>query len=814
MIDFFIAARNIRSGAGQVSYYHPRVEAGIEGALKRHAIPAKRALRAFLDVLTDSDGPGISWGSGVAARVVMAANRIPELRFIPQKATAIQIDIWLSDRLADPSCSFSEHVSLAAEAGSPDSNAAEFARYLLHRPDKTFGGFLFWEHPDFPEAWYERLRADPDIALIAGRFIREMLPENRDHYSKEFVDDLDRLAPNLTPAYLDAATAIVRYGYTSSSEVIVTGALRDLEGFESILDRAIEVLTPSKEEQKKADETRLAIINDVYSSDYAEHLSENDDGYTAWEFLKAYADRVREVKGWRPLAKHRHAERLLPHWMRSLMNSAKTKPISQDEMAGAFAAAFDSGEESALWFALMQHWDERYLSRLLSRVHNGSPLSDVRQASLACLVEHVPNCLTSIIDKLGQAGKDDRIIELMIDLAYLQNQRTAEGDKHAVAVTVALRPELQELCKAADSSTDGERQPLSETAKNLLENTVCSSPSVRMLRILRHLDLPGSVCADIEWTLANSDERDNCVKALEAAIALGFHEVVADALDHRFSHVVAMALAAVGESAPTPLPADLLALANAKGSPVRKALVRLLSTKPHPDHLPVLLHLAQDQWSPSSRYYGEDDSFPIARSAVDAISELELLDAAILEQLQKIALDTSDWEVRTGLFKVIAAQGGHTFQKQLFELAVTPGRIDVRRSAAHAMLAKVDLLDMIVVGEITANLLITHAPTIAVILTLIVACRASSSKRIEIAREISANVKRRGLLLLMLWPMVDSYESSKSAIEKLLPEGHPSLGWVNAGPIERAEDALIADLGDPAICREILHWLNPKEAKS
>ncbi len=35
-----------------------------------------------------------------------------------------------------------------------------------------------------------------------------------------------------------------------------------------------------------------------------------------------------------------------------------------------------------------------------------------------------------------------------------------------------------------------------------------------------------------------------------------------------------------------------------------------------------------------SRYYREDDIFPTARSAVDVISKLESLDAAILEQLQ------------------------------------------------------------------------------------------------------------------------------------------------------------------------------------
>jgi hypothetical protein len=817
LVDFFVAARNLRAGAGDVNYYHPRVEAGVEGALKRHALPVSLALRTLLDVLTDPDGPGEDWGTGVAARIVAAAKRIPELTLVPRPKAADKIDAWLSDRLSDPSSKLSEHVSLAAAAGSTASNAAEFARYLLHRPDRSFGGFHIWGCPGHPDNWYDRLRADRAIPAIAGRFIREMLPDDRDHYSVSFVDDLDRLAPDLSAAYLETAAVIVRHGVTHSSDVIAAGALRDLDGFEPIVDAAVKERTPTSDEQARARETHLAIINEVHNGDYAEHLADNDDGYTAGEFLRAYADRVREAKGWRSLAQHRHAAPLLSYWMRSLMSGAKTEPPSDDEIAGAFAAAFGSEEEDALWFILMQHWDERYRERLLSRIREGSSLSAVRHAALGCLVENGPDLLAPIADELRQTGKDERVVELMIDLAHLQDRRTGDSEKHEAAATAAmnrLEPALRELCAAARKSAEDEPQPLSSIAAALLAKPARSSPSVRALRIRRHLDLSGSTRADIEWTLAHSDDDDACVEAIDVAIALGMKDVVAGALDHRFSHVVAKALVAVGDSITAPLPADLLALAQAEGSPVRKALVRLLIVKPHLNHLPVLLRLAQDQWSSSSRYYGEDDNFPIARSAVDAIAGLAPLGPAILEQLQEIALETSDWVVRADLFRIIAAQGGRVFHERLLELAVTPGRIRVRRAAARAMLAEAGTLDTSVVGQITTDLLVTRAPSIAVILTLIAARRVDLDKRLELARGISANPKRRALILLMLWPAAEPCESSRSEIERLLPDNHPSLAWLNAGPSESAEDALIADLGDPAICREVLSWLNPREAKS
>ncbi|WP_153117677.1 hypothetical protein [Rhodocyclus tenuis] len=816
LVDFFVAARNLRSGAGDVTYYHPRVEAGVEGALKRNAVPVCLALRTLLDLLTDPDGAGEDWGAGFAARIVAAAKRIPELTLVPRPKTAIRIDSWLSDRLADPSSKLSEHVSLAAAAGSPASNAAEFARYLLHRPDQRFGWFHIWQRPGNPDAWYDRLRADPAIAAIAGRFVREMLLDDRDHYSVSLVDDLDRLAPSLTPAYLETAAIIVRYGVIHSSDVVAAGALRDLDSFEPIVDSAVKELTPTSEERARSRETSLAITNEVHNDDYAEYLADNDDGHTATEFLRAYADRIREVKGWRSLAQHRHAIPLLSYWMRSLVNSAKSGPPSDDEVAGAYAAAFGSEEEYALWFVLMQHWDEQYRERLLSRIREGSPLSATRHAALACIVERAPDLLAPIVDELRQAGKDERIVEIMIDLAHLKDRRTDDGNKLKVTAAAAmnlLEPALRELCEAAGNSGDDEPQPLCLTAVALLSKPARSSESVRALRIRRHQDISGSVRTDIEWTLAHSDDRDACVEAVDAAIALGIEDVIVGALDHRLAHVVAKALAAVGDRVLPPLPADLLAFADAKGSPVRKALVRLLAAKPHPEHLSVLLRLAQDHWASSSHHYGEDDIFPIARSAVDAIADLSPRGSAILERLQEIAFETSDWVVCVGLFKIISAQGGCAFQVRLFELAVTPGRIRVRRAAARAMLMETHTLDSAVVCKITTGLLATQEPSIAVILTLIVACRASIQQRLDLARGISANPKRRALVLLMLWPAVGPCEASKTTIEQLLPENHLSLAWVNAGPNECAKDDLIADLGDPAICREVLSWLNPQKVK-
>ncbi|MBJ9953043.1 hypothetical protein I5735_08330 [Acinetobacter baumannii] len=251
LVDFFVAARNLRLKNGYISYYHPRVEAGIESALKHNSIKAKIALRTFLEVLMDFDGLEESCGAEIAARVVAATKRFPELEFEPKQLLAHQIDIWLSNRFDDPYYLLSDHMTLAAKSGSRNSNVGELARYLLHQPDKSFLGLNYWEVPSKSDAWYNRLQADSKISYIAGRFIREMLPEDQRCYSNKLITDLDRLASNLTPAYLEAANKILNYGYVNSSGVIATGALRDINGFEPILDKAVKVLCHLKSNKSR-----------------------------------------------------------------------------------------------------------------------------------------------------------------------------------------------------------------------------------------------------------------------------------------------------------------------------------------------------------------------------------------------------------------------------------------------------------------------------------------------------------------------------------------------------------------------------------
>ncbi|HEY0286941.1 MAG TPA: hypothetical protein VGC62_08020 [Pseudomonas sp.] len=809
LVDFFVAARNLRSSSGQVRYYHPRVEAGIEQALKRDSVPARLALRSLFDLLSDLGALGEEQGCEFAARIMMACHAIPELKLKPSPKAAKKIDAWISSRLADHSCRLSEYLAIAAAAGSPTSNVAEFARYLLNRPESELRGFDIWEAPDHPETWYAQLKKDPTVSALVTRFIKELLPTDNSYYHISLVDDLDRLATNLTGAYLSAAAKMVDHGVCSSCDVVAAGALRDLEGFETIVDAGVQVLIPTEAQQQEAYANRLAIINEVYNSDYADYLSESEDGYTAWEFLKRYADCVRTQNGWQFLARHRHLEALLPHWLTSLSHDAKSNPPSDDEISGAFSGAWDTESEATVWDVLHIHWSDEYLGKLTRRILKGSGSKTVRHAALGCLIKHIPDALSEITDLLRRDERHERIVELMIDLAAIRDEEVGGQALDDACKTLDDRdPVYAELREAAGHGTNGATAPLGQSAVKFINVSSLTSVSVRTFRIRHYRDLRDSVRPDIEWVLGQWDDSDLCVEAIDAAIELGMTEVVDAAIDHRFAHVVARALKAIVERAGAPLPESILEFANDKRSPVLKALASSLVTHSHISHLNALFRLVENQWSSSSQRYGKDDTFPIARMAVDALENIEPLGTEDVGKLLMVALETSDSTVSQGLLRIIGEKGGKEFQNRIFELAVNPGRSSVRRSCAFALLVNWEVLDTAVVDAVTLHVIQTAPAAVAAFFTTLAALRKAEDERLALARGLATNPKRRALLLLMLWPYLEINDEAVVTIASLLPENHASISWVRQGPVAKADDDLIADLGDARICREVLNLLN------
>jgi hypothetical protein len=812
LVDFLVAARNLRqSDGGIITYYHPRVEAGITRALKEHRQTVRQTLRRLIDLIVSVSGPGAEWGAGAAARIIARAGDPFGLK--PSSDAAAKIDAWLEARLAEGGKEFGAHLNLAARSGSAASNAAEIARFLLHRPDRSFASLHSWTRLEQSADWYHARARDKSTKPLIETFIRSILPRDQVHYPASFADDLSQLSLGLEGAFLDAASETVHYGYFPSDDVIAHGALNDIEAFEAIVDMAVDVLAPTEKGLREAAELRLDIINKVYSAEYAEHLSESDDGYTASEFLKAYVSRVRALKGWQHVSQHRHFDRLRPYWLRALAEEAGQGRVNSEEFTGAFRAGYGTKDEDDLWLVLLKGWDPQYLPSLEARFREGSPEVRIDHTAMACLLELEFEAFSVALADLAERGAVNRVVEICRGIANLNCRRSSHGMKHtAVAKSAAaqLPDPYSEICSAEIALLDKALPLLSDAARVVLTAIPDASNEVRTLRLELDASITLSVEDDVRWALAASDDPSTAVLAVEAAIRHGMTEEVDAALGHRFAHVVACALTAVASPIVAPLPERLLSFSTHRASPIRQALVAILKAKPHPAHQMTLIKLAGDEWSKISMRYGHDtDDYPIAQAAIAALSDMTPLGEKDDETLFAIATDTSDSNLRDDIFRLLA-RSSDSMQRVLFDLAVEPGRPRVQSSAAYALLHAGEHIDQRVVDDITSLLVATRNESVAGVLALLLGWRGSIPAARAVAEELAANSKRRVLVLLIIWQLKDRSQSVAEEIAAMLPVDHKAVTWAMGSCLADVDDATVADLGDPLVCAEVLAYMKIK----
>ena len=816
LISFFVAGRNLRQNEDVVTYYHPRVEAGIENALLRHEnrLIVRRTFHHLIDVLTSLDEPH-EWGTAAATKILAAVlYKKAELRLAPNQQSAARVDSWVAAQLTECGRAFEMNLRLAAAAGSASSNVSELARYLLNRADQTvwpgFDSIEQWERPERDEDWYTRMRSDPAIRPLVETFIREVLPAQRDEFPRSFVVDLERVTPDLSGAFIAAAKSVVDVGFLHTLQAIIEGAIRDLEGYETIVDAAVEVLTPSEADHRRAGELHLAIVNREYADDYADHLAEdeNERGYTADQFIEAYVDRVRMTLGWRSFTRHRHRREFIFHWLKQLEKESMNASIDIDEVAAAFKESYKGQHEYTLWSVLLRAWDNSYLDALNRRVRNGHIDREVRSRAMACLVRHAPETLVEIVSELRARDDFASQVEIAVDLGHIRDFRFDQDPRHesaALAALAMLEAPLVELSDAYLELIKGDTLDLSPEAHELLRS---SSPGggieVRRMRV--SFSASNSLADDVRWLLKNADNPGIAVTGLDAAIRLQMKTTVEAALNHKFAAVVARALTAIGESMAAPIPERILQKAHSLGSPIRQALVTLLGSKPHLDHLTTLLRLAGDTYSKNAIFQGKGE-LPIARAAVAVIRKSPPTDSQFFEQLHAIAIDTVDPELRYAIFRLLSNTAGSAYQVQLFDLAVIPGRLDVRRAAALALLVADEHVAPEIVARVTAELLKEQEAQVAASIALLYARRAEIPEVYHTATTLATDLGRRVLLLLIVWAL--RYRGSETAqkLANILPKGHQGVAWALGAENVTLDDSLIRDLGEPTVCDAVLFFM-------
>ena len=813
-VNSFITARNLRQGAdGSLAYYHGKVEAGIEAALAARPQPVRRALRNLVSALLARDEEtGGSWGVDTAADIMRQSQRIADLTPRLARGDQDRVDSYVEGKLDSEGRELDQAVTLAAAIGSPRSNLSEFARWLDHRPDRSFPGMIHWGRPERDATWNKRIRDDPAVRTMAERFVRTVLPTDHTSFPMTFSSDLVKLVGDLTDAYVDAAKASVFYGFITNDDVIAAGALTDVDRFEEVIDLAVVALTPSDAELEAAERDRLRIYNDEVSEDYADHLADNDDGMTARSYVEAYIERRRADGDWRKVSNHRHIEILRPHWLRLIVRDPVVAPLPE-EIEAAVALAYGTDDEDDMWALVTKNWDERYVGPLLNRMTEGADQSAVRRSALDCFIDHLPDRIGDVFERLSQSGNFLRLAQFASDLAHRASKRGHDakdrGDA-ALKFIAELPAPWREVADAETALLDGQSPTLSEEAITAIASIAEPTEEIRATRVSLAQHVSIDAAEDVRWTLAHSKDHDAAVAAIDVAIGYAMTEDIEGALQHRFAHVAARALTALAEPLAAPLPSPLLALVERTSSPIRKALLAQLAAKPHADHLPTLLKLTEDDWQRWSPQQNDDENFPIARDAVLAITNLEAVPTDLLDEFLKRARTTEDLGLMFRMLACVVRHGGEERQRAVVEMSRKGKRVVVGRAAAHALLDQVDNLTEKTAASISDAMVLNLPAMIADYHVWTVGLTASADRIDALADALATSDDRRVFLALLAFARRDRDPDHGTSVAARLPEGHPARAWAMGEDVKITREMLI-DLGDASSVKEAFSWMKSKE---
>lgn len=820
LVDRMIAARFLRQPARTISFAHPSVSEGFEAHVKANWLRGEDALEHLVSALTRLPEAQANWGMETAARTLevargVANSRDPERPFEIDRKDHDAIDAWLDKSLADTRSDFEPLLELAADVGSDNSISSRMATWLLKGVQR--GGAVFmddWAPPEFDDAWYEVMSGHPVAAQVADRFVREVLPYDRGSYDAGFVTKLDRIAPDLTPAYIAAALRMVGNGFETNADTVASGAVRDLAAFEDVLVAALDDLETDHRRYVEKGWAEWRAVEDGETDAAAEEAlrwQHEGEGYTSGIFVGAYVRGLRAAGRWKDIASHHRAGELVRSWSNAVLTSPGAVGI--DELRSLLKTAKGSGDEHLAWAAVREQWQAQLVSDLEARLCDLPADDDLRDELAVCGLARAPGCLAGALKSLG--SEPARQIVLLADIRRGlhragEEKREAAYDEAMAAIPLPLREisaAMPDRNRAAAAVGAAALAMTMDAVDKLDSRTLGSVVPVIMAS-------GGDASHAVRRWLELATEDTDALAAAEAATLIGDTALAYLALRHERADARREALLYLAAPMSAPLPPEILGLAKDPGNRVRRALISILKDKPHPKHLDILVALTADTWSSAEPQYDEDECYDVAQDAVVAIADYAPLPDDICRALLHRADVTPDRKLSQYALTVVADCGSVAMQNEIWNLVHIPKARWIRIDALNA-LAEAQSVDPAIVARVSVDYLLNAPPILAVAASCLIGKHAPCDDARRIFEEVASSNLRRALLLVGATALAERDRALADALLDLLEPGHAARQLLDAG--DPLPPEILDDLGEVRI-REAVRTrlgdrIEPKEKK-
>ncbi len=814
MVDRLIATRHLRQPARTVSFAHPSVREAFELFIRSNWPRSETAIERLIAALVQLGGAYRNWGLETAARALQASKvlgqQIEDLDppFGVNHTSQAAIDAWLDEGLLDLKSNFPQLLELASDVGSEKSVPSEVARWLLLGVQR--GASLFnenWAPPNYSDEWYDRIAEDPQTATIAARFVREMLPRDNGHYGRGFPAQLDRIAPDLSAAYVDAALTMVGSGYESNADTVATGAIQDTNAFGKVLNAALDELADASQlySQHGAEEWRAIKDGERdYAAEEAHQSRYEGEGYTAGIFVDTYVHKHRQNGRWQEIADHPRVGEMIDVWGDDVATSPE--PPTVEELNTLLRLAHGNRREQKAWYAARENWrpslEPELLARLLCKPIDPGLRSELAYCGL-CVAPH------TLIDAI-EALKDQPADQLMLIVdVWAARGRVTSKKRSAILeqIASAFSPELREIAGALGYKKRP-AEGVGPDALAQLQAAIGSLSTDALEAVVPVILASGDDATEpLRRWLLEADASDSALKATEAAQASGNQELLHDALHHKRAEARRAALIGLAPTLSDPLPDHILAMANDRGSGVRRALVSILEDRLHPEHQKVLLRLTADTWSGADVYDNEREYYLIAQEAVKALAEYDSLDDDVGLHLLDLSDRTPDRQLSRFALTLAAQSCSPEIRARIWEMVHIPAARWIRLDALDA-LAAAELVELAIASQVTPQLLLSLPTILAVPATVLLANHVPVADVIRTLERVASSNKRRALLLVGAATLNSRNNEAAYGVLDLLEPNHPARALLDTK--DPLPSSIIDDLGEVRLRRAVREWFGDR----
>lgn len=674
LIDFLVVGRNLRRDGPVLSFYHPRVEAGLRMAMLHNKAQAEYVLSRLADALIALDSPGDDWGVETVLLIRRAVANLKNVEVDLSEETQSCLDayleaaVWRMQRPYEIDRAFSDLASYGSRHHMPSRLA-----FLLTRREPASGWDFSWWLPAIEAAEIATLRDDSRTQRFVELFIREILPFRRTRYNSEIVSLLDQLAAVPHGAYFTALETAISFNGTSQNiDAIVAGLLSgDAPDFEDAIDCiAKELAVVDEWFERETAVFRQAEEHEV-DADYADHvLDEPSERYYAPQHAMEVVVRLRrERQGLDWVWSHPQQDLLVDALAANFERDGEPNP---EELRLLLECA-EGWTRGRAWSAVAKHWHASLNDLLETELARTDIANDYLRKTLvqiaALAAEGDP---VGVLARIAPGASPERRLEMVSDFmaARIESDfgETRDNARRTRATRLADtfdRPEA-ELGRALAAVLDGGElyalaDDLSVPARSLLSRLLDTAPESIAGPLVCLASAAGIESYATAERLLSSDEAEAGLAAVQAMTNDGRPPAVAvlwQAFRHDRYRVRRAALSILVERVEPANRLMLFSAAKDRSADVRLAWADLMGEKQWPDAVPALLMLLGDtrdfashQGSHSQPSWSE---YRVARAAARALGKFDSLPTDAVTALLTAVADGKNRDPFVGCTAVLA----------------------------------------------------------------------------------------------------------------------------------------------------------------